>query len=1022
MKKLTNDLKKEIIQYIERNDPNHELIKEITPNQDFKGGKIRYNESKLTLHRKITKLIDEEYVRAFLVTKLVNEFKYKPEFIELEKEYSAGRPKIIKPRIDVIVRDKKDNVFLFIESKSPDKFETDKDYIEGQLFDLSKLEGGPKKVKYLVYYSIGDKLEDNSLIIDYTKNETYDTWFENGLISLDRLPKNYGIAKKAVYVNKLYEELKNEEKELDRTLSKNDLLHLRDTLLDVLWGGGEMFYNEIFSNLVKLFLAKIFDEETTHHGKPYRFQIEFENGHQESHEQIYKKINLLFKEAQKLYLGFSDEMVEESVGIDKEKIKEKTVAFVVESLQGISLLENENKDEGDILGDFFEGIISKGFKQDKGQFFTHGNIVRFILYALKIDQLAIDLVNGKENPAKPRLPFICDPSCGSGTFLIDAMKLITSRINKNHTLLSDSIVVKRFLGTNFPDFKENSWAREYIYGIEKNSDLALATKVNMVLHGDGSINIFAKDGLLPFREYELQTKVSILSKNESHINYNYPYPVNEGFDVVVSNPPFAIPLDKNAKKENANFFMFAEKPNSENLFVERWYQLLKEKGFLGVVLPESFFDTSNNSYIRLFLYKYFKIIGIVSIPGGKDGAFQPYTGTKTNLLFAQKKSKEDVEQFESLWDSCLEEYEEIKDKIKDIRNGKLDEDEAKEIIKRYLRHLLVDEDLKLDASDLLKKYAGEITLVGRNSEWWIFGEVSRDLDYQILMASAEEIGYKRVIRGKEHSKNNSLFDLDDENEISFDIDNPVKILDYFRGGKIPENNPEIFSINFSEISKSLSLRLDVRIYKYLKFELPKTFEKYKYKVQPLRNAIISVRNGKDIKKDDYSDDETYYMYPTVNNIKPEKLNLDDVVYIDPSVGERLSKFKLDKNDFIITRSGTVGVSKVFDVDNENVYIPSGYLIVLKIDEDIIKGKFLELFLNSDLMKPYFQVFGVGKSQKNITQTDVKNIPIPIIKEEEQLKIISEINPLLSEIQEKENEIQELRDKVKTNFNGKLIDV
>ena len=52
-------------------------------------------------------------------------------------------------------------------------------------------------------------------------------------------------------------------------------------------------------------------------------------------------------------------------------------------------------------------------------------------------------------------------------------------------------------------------------------------------------------------------------------------------------------------------------------------------------------------YIRLFLYnKYFKILSIVSLPGGKNGAFQPYTETKTNLLFAQKKTKEEVELFE----------------------------------------------------------------------------------------------------------------------------------------------------------------------------------------------------------------------------------------------------------------------------------------------------------------------------------------------------------------------------------------
>lgn len=65
--------------------------------------------------------------------KLVRKLKYPLESIELEKEYEAGRPKTIKPRIDVIVKEKDGkNTFLFIEVKSPDKFKKDKNYIEGQ--------------------------------------------------------------------------------------------------------------------------------------------------------------------------------------------------------------------------------------------------------------------------------------------------------------------------------------------------------------------------------------------------------------------------------------------------------------------------------------------------------------------------------------------------------------------------------------------------------------------------------------------------------------------------------------------------------------------------------------------------------------------------------------------------------------------------------------------------------------------------------------------------------------------------
>lgn len=537
-----------------------------------------------------------------------------------------------------------------------------------------------------------------------------------------------------------------------------------------------MSYNDVFSNLVKLFLAKIFDEDTTPVGKAYTFQIEFKDGKPESPEEVYKKINKLFKQSQKEYLGYTDAVIKNSVGIDREKISENKIAYVVEQLQDISLLENENKNNGDLLGDFFEGIVSEGFKQDKGQFFTHTNIVRFILHVLDLDSLAIDLVNGKENPVKPRLLFICDPACGSGTFLIEAMRLITKTI-KNSGKVQSSRKIEEFLAANFPGLRENIWAKEYIYGMEINPDLALATKVNMVLHGDGNINIFPRDGLLPFAKYEIPNKISALMKSETKTNYAYSYEVNESFDVAISNPPFSVNLETETKRTLPNRFMYHDKRNSENLFVERWYQILKEGGRLGVVLPESVFDTSENMYIRLFLYKYFKIKAIISLP---YLAFQPFTSTKTSLLFAQKRTREEVEQYEQKWREYSNEYQKLKRRVTKYQKGEIENKvEAKQLLKKYLKHYLEDADQNLKPKEILEKYCDEITEINKNQDWWIFGEVSKKFDYEILMAEAEEIGYKRTKRG-EKKRPNELFQQDEHNNIIADTKDLKTILDHIK--------------------------------------------------------------------------------------------------------------------------------------------------------------------------------------------------------------------------------------------------
>ena len=67
---------------------------------------------------------------------------------------------------------------------------------------------------------------------------------------------------------------------------------------------------------------------------------------------------------------------------------------------------------------------------------------------------------------------------------------------------------------------------------------------------------------------------------------------------IIVNPPFSVELDNDTKKTVKKDFMFGEKKNSENLFVERWYQLLRENGRLAAVLPESVFDTAENKYQR----------------------------------------------------------------------------------------------------------------------------------------------------------------------------------------------------------------------------------------------------------------------------------------------------------------------------------------------------------------------------------------------------------------------------------------
>ena len=780
----------------------------IVQNLSTENNKFRYRG--ITEHRTITEYRDEELVRAYLLTKLVNELGYPADRIEIEKQYEAGRPNTITSRIDVIVKDKNDNAFLFIEVKAPDEYAKDSkdEIIEKQLFNLGALEKAQgHSVKYLVLYTLNEEtLDDECMVIDYEKIPTFVDW-EQVRNATNKLPARYEKAQKVPYI-------KGSENDLRTNFSTEYITTLQKDLHNVLWGGGGTDDNEVFSSLVNLILAKIQDEDEKEDGERYDFQsLMFEKASDddfESNETLFERINNLYRKALKEKLYVIDEKeLNKSYVVDTKKFSLSKLKYTVQQLENLSFVDGKNSLNGkDILGDFFEGIIRDGFKQTKGQFFTPINIVRFMLYASSADKLAINRIKNDKV-----IPYMVDPSAGSGTFLIEYMKFITHTMKyvntdggKYNKELGNSRSVRDKVETEwfYPDHRENRWAKDYIYGSEINFNLGTAIKVNMILHGDGSTNIFVKDGLLPFTQYEKEQEPNVLRQSLNDTMYkeqNKEIKVNKNFDIIFSNPPFSVDLDNDTKKLVKKSFAYGDKKNSENLFIERYYQLLRENGRLAVVLPESIFDTTENKYIRLFIFKYFKIKAVISLP---QLAFSPYTNTKTSILFAQKKTKDEIEVWDKLWAEKSKEYSNLKTRVENIikvHNGKgnksrlksikdLSEEQERELIKRMLKNYYVVKDNMLSKDELIEKYEQElkelckhdketVNLFGYVNTWWVFGEVAKEISYDISMAEAEEVGYKRTKR-TERPRPNDLFRTDDQGNILVDDGIQETILDYMR--------------------------------------------------------------------------------------------------------------------------------------------------------------------------------------------------------------------------------------------------
>ena len=583
---------------------------------------------------------DEELVRALWVIHLVHDLGYRPESITLEHKVTVnvGRsPKVAYPDIAVKRNDSKDSIWAMIELKTSDTFGEERDSAwESQLFGLVPyIESGPEILAYAtaeVPYRGGDMPVFRAEVVDLQEYSSFEDWVNSAKEILTHVPKNYGAPLKRIYRRGF---TTNEYQELRGNLSTGEMEKIRTELHNILWGGGTQTDTDIFNLLVRLIAAKIQDERSTNQDEIYKFQIKKD----ETLEEVLSRIDILYRECLAKRLNVEHGDAQSRKVWDGEKGTKGQIMAAIDKLEKYNF-EKIMRSDPDVLGDFFEKIMRKGVKQTKGQFFTHPNIVDFVVSILELDKWAVK--NAKQGLDPPK---IIDPSAGSATFLVQAMLKMTDSLRQLHdsegtSLKPDAITALTPIVSSEP---KHHWAGGYCYGLETNTDLGLAAQVNMMLHADGSSAVYSGpnngNGLAHFGTYPVSSLL-----NNSHLHPIYGYPVCEEFDAVLTNPPFSLTYSQEEINELNKSFKISKssKPPSEFLFLQRWFQLLKDGGKIGAVVPESMLSGLQAGKLggsRDFLIRNFRVRAVISLP---VDAFAPYTQTKTSLLFAEKRNRDDL--------------------------------------------------------------------------------------------------------------------------------------------------------------------------------------------------------------------------------------------------------------------------------------------------------------------------------------------------------------------------------------------
>jgi restriction endonuclease S subunit len=231
--------------------------------------------------------------------------------------------------------------------------------------------------------------------------------------------------------------------------------------------------------------------------------------------------------------------------------------------------------------------------------------------------------------------------------------------------------------------------------------------------------------------------------------------------------------------------------------------------------------------------------------------------------------------------------------------------------------------------------------------------------------------------------------------------------------KIPEiKTQKCFSVNSTEVTEN---RLDPYFYK------PEFSKKYaaikssKYPLMDIGSLIIDLKNGVEIRK--YSDNG--FRYLRVSDLGKHGIINKNVRYVE--VDDIPTRIKLNKNDFLISRSGSLGlVSRVTDEVINSIL--SSHIFKISLDISKLNPRYLEIYLRGKLGQFQFFHKNNGGIIPEINQMALRSIKIvlPPLKTQERLvEVVEERLARVRKIKaEAINEIQKAKQEVEKIILGK----
>lgn len=276
----------------------------------------------------------------------------------------------------------------------------------------------------------------------------------------------------------------------------------------------------------------------------------------------------------------------------------------IEKIDFLHLVSCKKYQDFDLINECFGHFVRDNFRNNKedAQYMTPYEISEPMLKII-FNDMEREGYFTKENLENF---VIMDPTCGVGTLLIESSNHFTRFVENKYKTDADKII---------SNFRVNG-----IVGQDKVDRMVRLSKINALLLGSNTSNINIGNSIVG------QTSID---------------KYKEQVDLIFTNPPFGAEynideLDLEQYPILQDMDCHERAIDSELLMLDRCIGLLKENGYMAIVLPDSVFASKGvNALYRDELLKKVQIRGVVELPSVTFA--QAGTRTNTCILYLQKK-------------------------------------------------------------------------------------------------------------------------------------------------------------------------------------------------------------------------------------------------------------------------------------------------------------------------------------------------------------------------------------------------